>query len=66
MGPKSKDAVTKALGHIIDELLQQRETGRRTLKAVEELVRRIEGTERDHEALRGEVARIPRHARNGG
>jgi polyhydroxyalkanoate synthesis regulator phasin len=24
MGPKSKDAVVSALGHIIDELLQQR------------------------------------------
>lgn len=66
MGPTSKDAITKALGHIIDELLQQRSVGKQTLDAVRELTKRMGHQEDDHAKLAEKVAHLPRRANGNG
>jgi YesN/AraC family two-component response regulator len=66
MGPTSKDAVLSALGHIVDELLQQRETGRRTLAMVTKMVKRQDEQEEDHAALADKVSKLPRYANGHG
>lgn len=66
MGPNSKEAITKALGHIIDELLQQRSVGKQTLDAVRELTKRMGHQEDDHHALAERVAQFPRRANGNG
>lgn len=70
MGPESRDAVVATLGHIIDELLQQRHTLQRIegkLEARDEAVaddirqvnRRVLDVERAHVALRNRIDGIP-------
>lgn len=66
MGPNSKDAVIRTLGHLVDELLQQREVGREILAAVRDLARRQDHQEQDHEALADKVAALPRWANGNG
>lgn len=66
MGPNSRDAVLRALGHIVDELLQQRETGRKTLAMVTKMAKRQDDQEEDHAALAETVARLPRYANGHG
>lgn len=66
MGPASKDAVLRALGHIVDELLQQRETGRKTLEEVRKLVKRQDDQGDDIDALTEKVAKLPRYANGHG
>jgi DNA-binding transcriptional MerR regulator len=57
MGPESKDAVVRTLGHIIDELLQQRVT-------LQEIKGMLEGQKSDNQAdmrqLGGRVTEIAR------
>lgn len=62
MGPTSKDAVIRVLGHILDELRQQRELGRRTNEAVGRIARELNVLEEDHEALALHVADIKKAA----
>lgn len=64
MGPKSKDAVVAVLGHILEELLQQRELQRRTHEAVTEMARTLENLGDDHDTLKDHVAEIKRAARS--
>jgi hypothetical protein len=64
MGPQSKEAIVRAMGHIIDELVQQREVGRKTLEEVRKLARRLETQEEDHDALEARVTAL-RAAGNG-
>ncbi len=68
MGPRSKDAVVAALGHIIDELLQQRHTlarieGKVSSKAeqedLEQANTRMRDLERAHVRLRNRVDGLP-------
>jgi hypothetical protein len=66
MGPDSKDAITRLLGHLIDEMQQQRATGKETLREIRELARRVENQEQDHEALAEKVAKLPRYANGHG
>lgn len=66
MGPTSKEAITKALGHIIDELLQQRAVGKQTLDAVRALTKRMGDQEDDHQALSNVVAQLPRRSNGNG
>ncbi len=53
MGPKSKESVIAALGHVIDELLQQRSL----LKRIDE---KLDGREVDHVALKARVTDLER------
>jgi hypothetical protein len=66
MGPTSKEAVLAALGHIVDELLQQRETGRQILIDVRKLARAQDVQREDHSALERKVSEIPRVANGKG
>ena len=62
MGPTSKDAVIRVLGHIIEELRQQRELGRRTHEAIGRIARELNVLEDDHEALKEHVVSIKKAA----
>ena len=70
MGPKSKDAVVTALGHIIDELLQQRVCMQRiegklsqaqseTTADVAQIGKRVTEVARDVLRLRNQVNGLP-------
>lgn len=62
MGPTSKDAVLRALGHIIDELRQQRELGRRTHDAIARIARELDVLEDEHEHLKDHVVELKKAA----
>jgi hypothetical protein len=62
MGPDSKDAITRLLGHLIDELQQQRGVGAETLNEVRKLAAAQAHQKQDHDALVLKVAQLPKVA----
>lgn len=66
MGPESKDAVVRTLGHLIDELLQQRESLKRIEGKLDEgavdrvtLKARVGDVERAHVRLKNQIDGFP-------